>query len=144
MTLRYIDYKLGEGARRPFKKYIGDAGWDLYCSQDCTIQPGETVDVHTDIYIDMPPKIYGRITGRSSSLRNLQLLVNEGIIDNGYSGELFICVHNLGDKPMEVKRGMRIAQIIFHPIEDVRWAEVEELKDSAGRRGNNGFGSTGV
>lgn len=140
---KYVEFKLGDGAKKPFKRYTGDAGWDLYVSRECTVQPGETMDVHTDIYIDMPLRLYGRITGRSSSLRKHSLLVNEGIIDNGYSGELFVCVHNLGDKPFHVKPGMRLAQILFHVIEDVRWSEVEEISSSK-ERGNNGFGSTGV
>ena len=146
MAARYVDFSLGEGAKTPTKAHIGDAGWDLYTSRDCTIYPGKTEDVHTDLRIDMPPYLYGRITGRSSSLRNHGLLVNEGIIDNGYTGELFVCVHNVGDKPFEVKKGMRLAQILFHTIEDVRWSEIPDVSTptSPGRRGDNGFGSTGL
>lgn len=143
MAVRYVDFELGEGAKAPFKKHTGDAGWDLFVSQPCVINPGETVDVHTDIKIDMPPYLYARITGRSSSLRKYNLLVNEGIIDNGYTGELFVCVHNVGDKPVQVDKGMRLAQVIFHPIEDVRWSQVVEIRPAPGKRGNNGFGSTG-
>ena len=44
-----------------------------------TVGPGETVDVHTDIYISMPPRLYARITGRSYSLRKHRLLVNDEI-----------------------------------------------------------------
>ena len=144
MAVRYVDFKLEGGAKPPYKKHIGDAGWDLYVSRDCVIKPGETVDVHTDIYMDMPPYLYARITGRSSTLRKHKLLVNEGIIDNGYTGELFICVHNLGSKPFEVKKGMRLAQVLFHTIEDVRWSQVEDIREVPGKRGSNGFGSTGV
>ena len=143
MAVRYIDYELGENARAPYKKHTGDAGWDLFVSRDCTIPAGATMDVHTDIRISMPPFLYGRITGRSSSLRKHGLLINEGIIDNGYTGELFVCIHNMNDKPFAVKKGMRLAQIIFHYIEDVRWAEVNEIKPVPGKRGNDGFGSTG-
>lgn len=143
MAIRYVDFELGEGAKVPFKKYIGDAGWDLYVSRSVDIPAGETVDVHTDIKIDMPPYLYARITGRSSSLRKHGLLINEGIIDNGYTGELFVCVHNITDKPFHVEKGMRLAQILFHTIEDVRWAEVDEIKPSSSTRGESGFGSTG-
>ena len=143
MAVRYVDFELGEGAKAPFKKHIGDAGWDLYVSRDCDIKAGETVDVHTDIKIDMPPYLYARITGRSSSLRKHGLLINEGIIDNGYTGELFICVHNIGSETFHVEKGMRLAQVLFHVIEDVRWAQVDEIKPTAGKRGNDGFGSTG-
>ena len=143
MGVRYIDFELGENAKAPFKKHHGDAGWDLYISRDCDIPAGATIDVHTDIKIDMPPYLYGRITGRSSTLRKHRLLVNEAIIDNGYTGELFICVHNMSNEMFHVKRGMRLAQIIFHTIEDVRWSQVDEILPAAGKRGNDGFGSTG-
>lgn len=140
---KYISFTLEEGAKRPFKKYSGDAGWDLFTSEECVIQPGETKDVHTGVRIQMPPFLFARITGRSSSLRKHKLLINEGIIDRGYTGELFICVHNLSTEPVTVKKGDRVAQILFHLIEDVRWSEVDEIKPLAGERGANGFGSTG-
>lgn len=143
MAIRYVDFELGEGAKAPYKKHSGDAGWDLFVSRDCIINPNETVDVHTDIKIDMPPYTYARITGRSSSLRKHGLLINEGIIDNGFTGELFICVHNVGTEPFKVEKGMRLAQVLFHVIEDVRWSQVDEIKPVAGKRGNEGFGSTG-
>lgn len=143
MAVRYVNFELGKGAKAPFKKHTGDAGWDLFTSEEVVIPPGSTVDVHTNIKIDMPPYLFGRITGRSSTLRNYNVLVNEAIIDNGYTGEMFICVHNLGNKPFKVDKGMRLAQIIFHPIEDVRWSEVDEIKPVPGKRGNAGFGSTG-
>lgn len=141
--MKYVDYELGEGAKRPFKKYGGDAGWDLYVSRPCDIAPGETVDVHTDIKINMPPKTYARITGRSSTLRKHNLLVNEAIIDNGYTGEMFVCVHNLGKEVFHVEPGMRLAQMIFGSIDDIRWSEVDEIRPDPKKRGNSGFGSTG-
>lgn len=143
MPVRYIDFELGEGAQAPYKKHHGDAGWDLYVSRDCMIHPGDTQDVHTDIKIDMPPYMFARIVGRSSTLRKHKLIVNEGIIDNGYTGELFVCVHNVGPGPFKVKKGMRLAQILFHTIEDVRWSEVDEIQPTPGKRGDEGFGSTG-
>ena len=141
--MKYVEYTLGEGARRPYKKYSGDAGWDLFVSRPCDIEPGQTVDVHTDLQIDMPPKTYARITGRSSTLRKHGLLVYEGIIDNGYTGEMFVCVHNLGKHTFHVEPGMRLAQVIFGTIDDIRWSEVEEIVSDPRKRGNNGFGSTG-
>lgn len=141
--IRYVDFVLGENAQTPFKKYDGDAGWDLFVAEDIIIPAHTTKDVHTNIFIDMPPFLFGRIVGRSSTIRKHGLLVNEGIIDNGYTGELFVCIHNLQDKDFYVKKGMRLAQIIFHPIEDVRWSKVECIKTKTNKRGVNGFGSTG-
>lgn len=141
---KYVDFVLGDGATRPAQKYRGDAGWDLFVSRDDIIMPGETKDIHTDIRIQMPFRVWGRITGRSSTMRKHNLLVNEGIIDNGYTGELFIIIRNMGDKPFKVEKGMRLAQIIFHVIEDIRWSEVDDIENKQDSRGNNGFGSTGI
>lgn len=144
MAVRYVEFELmSDKAKIPFKQHLGDAGWDLYCSEEVDIPPHATVDIHTDIKIDMPPYLFARITGRSSTLRKHKLIVNEGIIDNGYTGEMFICVHNMSDEVFHVKQGMRLAQILFHVIEDVRWTQIPEIKPSPGKRGNNGFGSTG-
>ena len=142
--MKYISCILKHNAKLPAKKYsTSDAGWDLFVSEDVTIPPHKTIDIHTNVFIDMPPFVYGRIVGRSSTMRKHHLLVNEGIIDNGYTGELFVCITNIGDEPFKVKMGMRLAQILFARIEDIRWAEVSEFT-SHKSRGNAGFGSTGM
>lgn len=144
MAIKYVDVQMGDGAVMPSKSHTGDVGWDLYVSRPTVIYPDQTVDVHTDVRVRLPSRTYLRIVGRSSSLRKHGLLVNEGIIDNGYTGELFVCIHNLGHEPFHVKKGMRLAQAIFGTIEDVRWSEVDELNPSSDGRGDGGFGSTGV
>lgn len=143
MAVRYVEFELSEGAKAPYKKHVGDAGWDLFVSEDCDIPPNETVDVHTGVRINMPPYVFARITGRSSSLRKYHLLVNEGVIDNGYTGELFVCVHNMGTETFHVEKGTRLAQILFHVIEDIRWCPVKKIRTAPGKRGDAGFGSTG-
>ena len=144
--MKYVNFCLNKtegNPKQPYRKYLGDAGWDLFTSRKAVIEPGETVDVHTDISIQIPPYTFARITGRSSTIRKHKLLVSEGIIENGYTGELFVCVTNMGKEPFVVEEGMRLAQVIFHKIEDVRWAEVNELKEKSNDRNANGFGSTG-
>lgn len=145
MSVKYISCKLcSEHAKLPAKKYDGDAGWDLFVSADVDIPPNEMVDVHTDVRIDMPPRTYARLVGRSSTMRTHGLLVNEGIIDNGYTGELFISIRNMSNKVFHVKRGMRLAQVLFHTMPDVRWSQVDEIPDRPNSRNENGYGSTGV
>ena len=133
---------LHDGGRTPIKSHPTDAGWDLFVSRTVTIPPGMNVDVHTDIYVNIPRGLYGRITGRSSTLRKHHLLVNEGIIDCGYTGELYICVHNMGNEPFKVRAGMRLAQIIFGEVIPIEFKTVDCLPGT--NRGTNGFGSTGV
>lgn len=143
----YVLYTcLGPNAHVPTRAHQGDAGFDLYASREVIIQPGSFQDVPTDIAIAMPPGIYGRITGRSSTWRKLNLLVLEGIIDNGYTGELFVGVHHptwggpFAGMPARIQQGDRIAQIIFAPlyIPTFRDGLLPETD-----RGAKGFGSTG-
>ena len=48
---------------------------------------------------------------------------------------------NLGTEPFEVKRGMRIAQLVPAPVLRADFAEVDSLEPT--HRGTGGFGSTG-
>lgn len=141
----YFQLLPGEGNPQvPTKAYLGDAGWDLYVSRDVVVPAYSFVDVHTDIAIAMPEGVWGRITGRSSTLRKYRLLVNEGIIDNGYRGELFIGVFNLANHDRFIPVGTRIAQILFHRLVEewgLQWEPIMVLPPS--QRQDKGFGSSG-
>jgi dUTP pyrophosphatase len=62
-------------------------------------------------------------------------------IDSDYRGELKVMLVNLGNEPVEITRGMRIAQMLIARVEQVEFRAVERLPES--RRGEGGFGSTG-
>lgn len=128
----------------PKKGYEGDAGFDLHCSADMIIQPGGFVDVPCGINVQLPPGVWAMITGRSSTLRKRQLLVSQGVIDNGYRGPLFAGVYNLSDEVKRVLPGERIAQLIPFPLTSatMKFVMVDQLEPSD--RGEAGFGSTGV
>jgi dUTP pyrophosphatase len=64
-----------------------------------------------------------------------------GVIDSGYRGEILILMTNLGDTPVELKAGEKIAQMIPVPVLTGPVHEVETLEDSA--RAEKGFGSSG-
>ena len=139
----YFQLLPGEGNPRvPTKAYPGDTGWDLYVSRDVVIPARSFTDIPTNIAIAMPEGLWGRITGRSSTLRKYGLLVNEGIVDNGYRGELFIGVFNLTNHDRFIPAGTRLAQLIFHRlIEDLQWEPTMVLPPS--QRQDRGFGSSG-
>ena len=63
-------------------------------------------------------------------------------IDEGYRGEVCIIAINLGKEPFEVKKGMRIAQMVICPVIRVQIEETDTLSDTA--RNHGGFGSTGI
>ncbi len=69
--------------------------------------------------------------------------IGAGVIDGDYRGPVGVVMFNLANKPFQVTKGMRVAQLI---LERYEWRtvlkEVEELDDTL--RGDGGFGSTGL
>jgi dUTP pyrophosphatase len=64
-----------------------------------------------------------------------------GVIDNGYTGELFIVFANYGKTEHMLVVGQKIAQLVLIPVANFPLLEVDEIISADGR-GNNGFGST--
>ena len=145
-------WNLEEGAAKPTKAYHGDAGWDLYTKGETTVEPGQTVNLSTGVRCSVSLGYFLRITGRSSA-RSRGLLVHEGVIDNGYRGELFVCVTNTEKEPVTVADGERVGQLLFHQILVPTYqtlltdAEFESsfCRQNQGEfvRGDKGFGSSG-
>lgn len=65
-----------------------------------------------------------------------------GTIDADYRGELRVILINHGAEDFIINRGDRIGQMVFAPVHQAVFVEVDELDDTA--RGQGGFGSTGV
>lgn len=114
---------------------------DLATINEWTLRPGESKDLPTGLRVELPEGVWGRITGRSSTLRKRGLFVNEGVIDQGYRGELFVYVTNRNDYDTVIEHGTRLAQLILAPVLRAAVVEVERVSDSI--RGSKGFGSTG-
>ena len=135
-TLRFT--RADDCFKVPCRAYPGDAGYDLFLTKTATLRPG-LHRLSTGVSVAFPAGYYGRLTGRSSTLLRHGGLVVEGILDNGYRGELFVNFWAL--EPTKVVRGDRLAQLLVHRLESVNWHEVDSLKDS--ERGVQGFGSSG-
>ena len=64
-----------------------------------------------------------------------------GTVDSDYRGEMFVALINLGNEPVTIHHGDRVAQLVIAPIAHVRTHEVDDLDETS--RGTGGFGSTG-
>lgn len=134
---------IGDPDCAPFQHYSGDAGFDLYVSERTFIPFRDFVDVPLGIAVELPTGIWAMLTGRSSTLRKRHLLVTQGIIDNGFRGDLYAGVQNMGREGAWVERGERIAQLIPFHLESLSLSVVQVLELSPSDRGTRGFGSTG-
>lgn len=100
--------------------------------------------VHTGLALAIPAGFEAQVRPRSGLAikQGLTLPNTPATIDSDYRGELMIGLINLGNEPVSVTRGMRIAQLVFQRVELVELREVADLPASA--RGDGGFGSTGA
>ncbi|MCX7972895.1 MAG: dUTP diphosphatase [Candidatus Aminicenantes bacterium] len=138
MTLRVR--KLNPLAKLPQYSHSGDAGLDLFASEEILLKPGEIKAIGTGLQMAIPPGYVGLIWDKSGlSLRGLHRLA--GVIDSSYRGEVRVVLVNLAQEDLIVQPGMKIAQLLIQPIEIVEIEEVKELESTS--RGEKGFGSTG-
>lgn len=118
---------------------------DLHSVAEITIGPGETKLVPTGLAIELPAGYEAQLRPRSGlALKyGITLPNSPATIDPGYRGELRVILHNLGKEPFEIAPGERIAQMVIAKYEAIEWDEADrELSES--RRGEGGFGSSGV
>ena len=124
----------------------GAAGLDLRAclASTLTIAPGTRALVPTGIAVALPHGYEAQVRPRSGlALRTgLTLLNSPGTVDADYRGEIQVLLINLGETPVVLERGDRIAQLVVQPVPRVEWEEVEALPVSA--RGAGGFGHTGT
>ncbi len=135
--------RLREGGKLPSYAHPGDAGMDLYSSEEAEIAPGESRLVKTGISIELPEGTEAQVRPRSGlALKSRVTVLNTpGTIDEGYRGEVGVILINHGKALFKVTEGMRIAQMVVKPVTRVTVEEVSELSDTS--RGEGGFGSTG-
>jgi dUTP pyrophosphatase len=128
----------------PSYAHEGDAGADLMTTIDVTLEPGERALVPTGIAMAVPHGYVALVHPRSglAARHGLSIVNAPGTIDAGYRGEIKVLLVNLDPRePVTLRRGDRIAQVVFQRVEHVRFVEVTRLPDSG--RGAGGYGSTG-
>lgn len=128
----------------PVKAHPTDAGYDLVATEAKTLPPGCRSLIPTGLRINLPAGAVGYVCPRSgmAAKNGITVLNAPGVIDPGYTGEIFVNLINLSAYPYAIYRGDRIAQLIIHQTVDVDWQHVTEFEET--QRGNHGHGSTGA
>ncbi|HET9616488.1 MAG TPA: dUTP diphosphatase [Pseudolabrys sp.] len=141
--------QLPHGADLPLPAYqtAHAAGLDLLAAVPAdtplTLAPGARALVPTGIAIALPPDCEAQVRPRSGLAvkHGLTVLNTPGTIDADYRGEIQVILINLGQAPVAIERGMRIAQMVVSRVTRARLTVAVSLDIT--QRGSGGFGSTG-
>ena len=150
-------YKIRPDAKLPHRAHTEDAGMDIfYCpdpqvNNSCVwengkfrIPPTENCLIPTGVKIEVPEGYMLEIKNKSGVASKRQLLVGACVVDPGYTGEIFVNLHNIGRSTQEIEPGQKIAQAVLVPVVACGINEVKyDLADKETSRGSGGFGSTG-
>jgi dUTP pyrophosphatase len=135
----------GEGLELPGYATSGSAAVDLVAAvaEPLTLVPGARAAVPTGIAIALPDGFEGQVRPRSGLAieHGVTVLNTPGTIDADYRGEVQVILINLGEAPVVIERGMRIAQMVISRVERAQLRETPALPATG--RGSGGFGSTG-
>lgn len=120
----------------------GAAGVDLESMEFVVIPAEEVVLVSTGLSMAIPEGYEGQVRSRSGlALKGIVVANSPGTVDSDYRGEVKVILRNLTLSDYHVKKGDRIAQMVFAKVEHVNFTCVDELPSTV--RNTGGFGSTG-
>lgn len=135
---------LNNEAQVPTYAHEGDSGVDLRALKDYTLNPGDVVLIGTGIAIQFEKGYEAQIRPRSglASKQRISVINTPGTLDAGFSGECKVALINLGQHVQQIKKGERIAQMVFAPVLHAEFNVVDQFDET--ERGEGGFGSTGI
>lgn len=122
----------------------GASGLDLCADveREIRLAPRERALIPTGIAIALPLGFEAQVRPRSGLAwkQGLTMVNSPGTIDSDYRGEIQLIAINLGDEPIIIQRGQRVAQMVIQRVIKARWQEVNDLP--ASERHDGGFGHT--
>ena len=146
IQLRVLDPRLTDKFGFPEYATTGSAGIDLRACIDDPLKllPGECALIPSGIAVHIgDPTLAGVLLPRSGLGHKHGIVLGNlvGLIDSDYQGEIKISCWNRGNDAFLINPGDRVAQLVFLPVEQVRFEVVQEFKQSD--RYTGGFGHTG-
>ena len=137
-----ILYRVNDNDLLPEYKTNGAAGADLKSAIDVTLYWGGRLRIPTGLFLQIPEGYEGQIRSRSGLAEENGIIALSGTIDSDYRGEIYVILFNLSNfYSFEIKKGDRIAQIVFAPVARASFISAEL---DVTERNTGGFGSTGI
>lgn len=146
IQLKILDARLGKDIPLPEYATDGAAGLDLRACLDAAVvlNPGASLLIPTGLAIHIDdPALAAILLPRSGLGHKHGIVLGNlvGLIDSDYQGQVFVSCWNRGETAFTINIGERIAQMVFVPIVQVEFEQVETFEQST--RGAGGFGHTG-
>ena len=142
-------FRTRPGAKLPQRAHKTDAGMDFFFSPiegaSVRIKPGQSVLLETGIKMQVPSGCMLQIMNKSGVASKRHLITGACVVDEGYTGEIFVNLHNIGTEVEFIEPGQKVAQGVFVRIEKPHlWeVEVDNVYGEATSRGAGALGSTG-
>jgi dUTP pyrophosphatase len=150
IDVRFVRLAHGRDLPLPRRASAGAAGFDLHAAlgESLLLEPGRRAAVPTGLVLELPAGYEGQVRPRSGLARRhgVTVLNSPGTVDSDYRGEIVILLVHLGEEPLRIEHGDRIAQLVLAPVAaEVAWHELGDLVElETTGRGDGGFGSTGL
>ena len=146
VDIKILNQRINKDFGVPQYETEGSAGIDLRACIDSPINlaPGQTELIPSGIAVHInDPTLAAVILPRSGLGHKQGLVLGNlvGLIDSDYQGQIFISSWNRGNQLILIEPGLRLAQMVFVPIQQVDFRVVEEFDMTD--RGEGGFGHTG-
>src|SRR6476619_1108732 len=115
----------------PLPEYAtqGSAGMDIraHLNAPVYLNPLERQLIGTGLFIELPKGYEGQVRPRSGLAikYGLTCLNSPGTIDADYRGEIKVIMINLSQEIQVIQPGERIAQLVIHDMQRVKWKEVK-------------------
>lgn len=135
-----VKIKLDKNAYMPKREHPTDAGADIRTPKAFLVPPHGSKIVHTGVHIETPPNHVTMLKSKSG-LNIKHDILTEGVIDEGFDGEIVVKVYNHGNEGISFNVGDKITQLVIMPVIYPDFEQVDEI--ASGERGSNGYGSTG-
>jgi len=133
--------KLDEHAIMPTRAHDTDAGLDIMTPFAFQLSAWSTSVIHTGVHVELPPGTCGILKSKSGLNVKHTISTVDGVIDEGYTGEIAVRIQNTSPEGHHFLRGDKITQLVIVPYIAPDLELVYKLCDTD--RGDNGFGSTG-
>jgi len=107
------------------------ASYDLRIAGDSLLPKGTCTLVPTLEWVELPMDLAGTLRCRSSFGRR-GIILGAGFVDPGFRGQLTLCLTNLGNDDLIVRKNDRIVQMIIHEVREGNQSYSGRYQDSRG------------